>query len=122
MYPVCPTAASSQMRITRECFSGSNLPKKNSGVGILKILVQIRNNLLQGTMCVNFQAKSTALTPSAQIYRERDFEMEFQKFKSEFGISTSKIAYVLIFRQNGQIRIFPPKFGEIAYVRAIFWF
>ena len=47
---------------------------------------------------------------------------EFQKSKSEFGISTSKIPCVPIFSQNGQLLIFWPKFGEIAQLRAIFWF
>ena len=47
---------------------------------------------------------------------------EFQKSKSRFGISTSKIPCVPIFSQNGQLLIFWPKFGEIAQLRAIFWF
>ena len=47
---------------------------------------------------------------------------KFQKFKSGFGISTSNIPCVPIFSQNGEILIFWPKFGEIAQLRAIFWF
>ena len=47
---------------------------------------------------------------------------EFQKSKSGFGISTSNIPCVPIFSQNGQLLIFWPKFGEIAQLRAIFWF
>ena len=47
---------------------------------------------------------------------------EFQKSKSGFGINTSKIPCVPIFSQNGQLLIFWPKFGEIAQLRAIFWF
>ena len=47
---------------------------------------------------------------------------EYEKFKSGFKISTSKIPCMLIFSQNGQILIFRPKFGEIAQLRAIFWF
>ena len=47
---------------------------------------------------------------------------EFQKSKFGFGISTSKISYVPIFSQNEQLLIFWPKFGEIAQLRAIFWF
>ena len=46
----------------------------------------------------------------------------FQKSKSEFGISTSNIPCVPIFSQNGQLLIFRSKFGEIAQLRAIFWF
>ena len=47
---------------------------------------------------------------------------EFQKFKSEFGISTSIIPCVPIFRQDRQLLVFRPKFGEIAQLRAILWF
>ena len=47
---------------------------------------------------------------------------EFQKSKSGFGINTSNIPCVPIFSQNGQLLIFQPKFGEIAQLRAIFWF
>ena len=47
---------------------------------------------------------------------------EFQKSKSGFGINTSNIPCVPIFSQNGQLLIFWPKFGEIAQLRAIFWF
>ena len=44
------------------------------------------------------------------------------KSKSGFGINTSKIPCVPIFSQNGQLLVFRPKFGEIAQLRAIFWF
>ena len=47
---------------------------------------------------------------------------KFQKPKSGFGISTSKIPFELMFSENGQFWIFRPKFGEIAQLRAIFWF
>ena len=47
---------------------------------------------------------------------------EFQKPKSGFGINISNIPCVPIFSQNGQLLIFQPKFGEIAQLRAIFWF
>ena len=47
---------------------------------------------------------------------------EFQKFKPEFGISTSKIPCASIFGQNGQLSIFRPEFGEIAQLHSMFWF
>ena len=50
------------------------------------------------------------------------FGSEFQKSKSAFGINTSNIRCVPIFSQNRQLLIFGPKFGEIAQLRAIFWF
>ena len=47
---------------------------------------------------------------------------EFQIFKSRFGISTPKIPCERIFSENGELWIFRLKFGEIAQLRAIFWF
>ena len=47
---------------------------------------------------------------------------EFLKSKSGFEISTTKIPCVPISSQNGQLLLFWPKFGEIAQLRAIFWF
>ena len=47
---------------------------------------------------------------------------EFPKSKSGFGINNSDIPCVPIFSQNRQLLIFWPKFGEIAQLRAIFWF
>ena len=47
---------------------------------------------------------------------------KFPKSKSGFGINTSKIPCEPIFSQNGQLWIFQPKFGEIAQLRALFWF
>ena len=60
-------------------FFDPNFPKKDFGVGILKNYVRIQNQLIQDTMCVNFQAKRTTL----------NFRLQF---------------------------------GEIAQLRAIFWF
>ena len=37
---------------------------------------------------------------------------EFQKSKTKFGISTSKIPCVIIFRRNAQLWIFWPKFAQ----------
>ena len=48
--------------------------------------------------------------------------LEFQKSNSGFGINTSNIPCVPIFSQDGQLLILWPKFGEIAQLRAIFWF
>ena len=73
--------------------------------------------------CVNFQAKWTTLTFSARIYpRKRILGSESQKSKSGFGISAPKIPHEPIFGQNELLGIFRPKFGEIAQLRAIFWF
>ena len=47
---------------------------------------------------------------------------EFQKSNSGFGINISTISCEPIFSQSGQHLVFRPKFGEIAQLRAIFWF
>ena len=47
---------------------------------------------------------------------------EFQKSKSRFGIHTSNIPGLPVFSQNGQLLICRPKFGDIAQLRATFWF
>ena len=74
-------------------------------------------------MCTNFQTKRTTLNFWAQICPKIDFwGLKFQKSKSGHGINTSKKPYVPIFIQNGQLLIFWPKFGEIARLRAVFWF
>ena len=49
------------------------------------------------------------------------FRFKFQKCKSGFRISTSKIPCEPIFKIDN-FEFFQPKFGEIAQLRAIFWF
>ena len=83
-------------------------------------------------MCTNFQLKQTTLTFLAQICPKR--KLGFEIHKTNVGIRIS--IFVPIFRQNGQLWIFGPKFaqkwilgleiwskfGKIAQLRAIFWF
>ena len=57
-------------------------------------------------MCANFQAKRTILIFLVQISPKTNFGLGFQKSKSVFGISTSKIPCVATFSQNGQICVF----------------
>ena len=73
-------------------------------------------------MCANFQTKRTSLTFLAQICPKRNLGLEIQKTNVRIRISNLEIPCVLIFRQNGQLWIFRPKFGEIAQLRAILWF
>ena len=73
-------------------------------------------------MCTNFQTKRTTLTFSPKFAQKWILGSEFRKSKSGFGINTSNIPCVPIISQNGQFLIFRPKFGEIAQLRAIFWF
>ena len=95
-------------------------PKINFGVEILEIYVQNRNQLLQDARCAICQAKWTTLTFLTQICSKMDFGPEFQKSKSGFGIIMFKLPFKLICRQNKQLWIFQPKFGEFAQSRAIF--
>ena len=78
-------------------------PKMDFAVRISKIQLQIWNQLFQGLMCAYFQAKLTSLTLLAQTCPKTNFGVKFQKTKSEFGISTSKIPCVPIFKQNGHL-------------------
>ena len=66
-------------------------------------------------MYANFQAKWTTFTFLAQICLKWILGLEFQKSTCGFGISTSKIPCVPIFRQNRQLWIFRPKFWEISH-------
>ena len=63
-------------------------------------------------MRVNFQEKRTTLTFSAQICLIMNFRVRISKIKSGFGISILKILCAPIFRQNGKIWIFGPKFTQ----------
>ena len=73
-------------------------------------------------MCANFQTKRTSLTFLAQICPKRNFGLEIQKTNVGIRISNLEIPCAPIFRQNGQLRIFRPKFGKIAQLRTIFRF
>ena len=97
-------------KLTTLNFWAQIFPKMDFGVEISKILVWIWNQHPWDTC--------------APIFRQNGWTLgsEFQKSKSGFGISTFKIPCVPIFNQSGQLLIFRPKFGEIAHLRAIFWF
>ena len=71
-------------------------------------------------MCTNFQTKRRTLNFWTQICPKMHFGVEISN--SGFGINTFNIPYVPIFSQNGQLLILWSKFGEIAQLRAIFWF
>ena len=68
------------------------------------------------TMCANFQAKWTNLTFLAQICPKIcpkiGFWFEIQKTNVEIRISILDIPCVPIFRQNGQLYLFWPKFAQ----------
>ena len=100
------------------------------------------NNPIYPTLGSEFQKTNVGIStsifgiPCAPIFRQNGqlcyfgaifaqkwiLELEFQKSMSAFGISTLKISCEQFFNQNRQLWIFWPKFGEIAQLRAIFWF
>ena len=58
----------------------------------------------------------------AKICPKQILGSKIRKSKSTLGIITYKIKDMQVFRQNGQLWVFRSKFGEIAQLRAIFWF
>ena len=63
-------------------------------------------------MCANFQLKQTTLTFLAQICPKRKLGFEIQKTNVGIRISIFEIPCVPIFRQNGQLWVFGPKFAQ----------
>ena len=63
-------------------------------------------------MCPNFQLKQTTLIFLAQISPKRKWGFEIQKTNIGIRISIFEIPCVPIFRQNGQLWIFGPKFAQ----------
>ena len=97
-------------------------PKRKRGFEIQKTNVKIRISILE-IPCVPIFRQNGQLWVFGPICAPKwILGSEFQKSKSGFGIYTSKISCVPIFSQNRQILIFHSKFGEIAQLRAIFWF
>ena len=101
-----------QEKQTTLLFSTQICPKMNFGVGISKIQLRIRNLYFQDTMCVNFQLKRITLTFLAQICPKRKLGSEIQKTNVGIRISIFEIPCVPIFRQNGQLWLFGPKFAQ----------
>ena len=104
--------ANFQEKQTTLIFSTQICRKMNFGVGISKIQVRIRDLPFQGIMCVNFQLKRTNLTSLAQICPKRKLRFEIQKTNVGIRISIFEIPCVPIFRQNGQLWLFGPKFAQ----------
>ena len=111
-----------QPKWTNLNFSAQICPKKDLGFETEKNNVGIRINILE-TLCVPIFGQSGQLWLFWPKFAQKwILESKLQKSKSGFEINTSKIPCVLIFSQNRQLLFFRPKFGEIAQLRAIFWF
>ena len=93
-------------------FSTEICPKMDFESRISKIQLSIWNQLYQDTICANFQAKNTILVFLAQICPKSNLRSEFWKSKPRIGISSSKITGAPIFRQNGLVWLFWPKFTQ----------
>ena len=104
-------------------FLDPNLPKNGFRVGNSKTNVWIRISILdRHIMCTNFRQNEPFWLYQHIFAQKWILSSEFQKSKSWFRISTSKIPCVPIFSQNEQLWVFWPKFREMAQFRAIFWF
>ena len=103
-------------------FSDPGLPKSYLELKIRKTNVVIRINILEIPCVPIFRQNWQLLLFEPKFAQKWILGSEFQKSKSGFRINTSNIPCVPIFSQNGQLLIFWPKFGEIAQLRAIFWF
>ena len=71
-------------------------------------------------MRANFQLKRTTLTFLARISQKRKLAFEIQKINVGIRISILEIPCVPIFRQNGQLWIFGPKFAQKWILRSEF--
>ena len=97
-------------------------PKRKLGFEIQKTNVGIRISILEIPCVPIFRQNGQLWIFEPKFAQKWILGSEFQKYKSGFEINTSKIPCAPIFSQNGQLLIFRPKFGEIAQLRAIFWF
>ena len=76
------------------------------------VLFQNKNQHCWDTLCANFQPNWTTLTFLAQICPKRKLGFEIQKTNVGIRISILEILGAPIFRQNGQLWIFGPKFAQ----------
>ena len=97
-------------------------PKRKLGFEIQETNVGIRISILEILCAPIFRQNKQLWIFGSKFAQKWNLGSKFQKSKSGFGSNTSKIPLVLIFIQNGWLLIFRPKFGEIAQLRAIFWF
>ena len=114
--------ANFQLKQTTLTFLAQICPKRKLGFEIQITNVGIRISILE-TPCVPIFRQNGQLWIFVPKFAQKwILGSKFQKSKSGFGISILEILCAPIFRQNGQLWIFWPKFGEIAQLRAIFWF
>ena len=95
-------------------FSAQTFLKTDLGLEILKTNVgtKIRYIKNRNTLCASFPAKRTILNFLVQIYSKMDLGLKMQKINIGMRISNLEIPCVPIFRQNGQLWLFQPKFTQ----------
>ena len=110
-----------QTKQTTWTFLAQIYRKMDLWLEILKINIRIRMIILK-ILCVPILRQIEQLPLFwAKFVQKWMLGFEFQKSKRGFGINTSKIPCVLIFRQNRVLWIFPPKFWGISKLHVIFW-
>ena len=114
--------ANFQLKRTTLTFLAQICPKRKLGFEIQKTNIGIRISILEILCEPIFRQNGQLWIFGPKFAQKWILGSKFQKYKSGFGINTSNIPCVPIFSQNGQLLIFWPKFGEIAQLRAIFWF
>ena len=114
--------ANFHLKQTTLTFLAQICPKRKLGFEIQKTNVGIRISILEIPCVPIFRQNGQLWIFGPKFAQKWILGSKFQKSKSGFGINTSNIPCVPIFSQNGQLLIFGPKFGEIAQLRAIFWF
>ena len=98
--------------MTTLTFSTQIGPKIDFAVRILRNCVRMQNQLLQDTMCANFQAKRTTLNFRPKFVQKRILGSEFQKIKSGCRSNSFKISCVPILRPSKQLLLFRTKFAQ----------
>ena len=91
-----------QAKRTMLTFLAQVFPKIDLRLKIGKTTVAIKISILERHCEPIFSQHSQLLLFWPKFAQKWILRQQFQKFKSGFGISTSKIPCVLIFSQNGQ--------------------
>ena len=89
-----------------------NLPKNEFRVGNSENQYWNKNDQPRDTMCANLQAKWTTFNFLAQICSRMDLGLQTQKTNVGIRISILEILCLPIFKQNGQLWLFLPKFPQ----------
>ena len=92
-------------------FFDPNLSKKGFTVGNWEKYCRNKNQNCGDTLCANFQPNWRTLTFLVQILPKMDLGSEIQKTNAGIRISITKISCMPIFRKNGKLWLFQPKFA-----------